>query len=179
MPQSMSEVKQFRKTLPVAQTIMAVLFGGWGLWQRNEFLSHSGLGWNSTLQFHVWPWPFKFAAVANMPAFLAGALLTWPIGSMWPRLSESAQLAPSLLFVAMLWYWIGAWLDNLCSISSMADKFAARVWISILFFLGLCAVLAYIPTSYTSYLPYGVMLWAIIGVVIVASRYALARKHSS
>src|ERR1700690_660971 len=175
----MSEVKQFRKALPVAQTILAAFFGGWGLWQRNQILSRSWFGWNSTAQFHVWPWPFKFAAVVNMPAFLAGALLTWPIGLAGPRLSESTQLSPSLIFGALLWYWIGVWLDNLCSRSNAAGKFAARIWISILFFFGVCAALAYMARLYASYLPYGVLLWAIIAVGIVASRYTFARKHSS
>jgi hypothetical protein len=60
---------QFRTVLPVLQTVLAVLFGGWGLWLRNSilgkpFLENSTL-WNSTARFHVWP--FKFAAIMNMP----------------------------------------------------------------------------------------------------------------
>jgi len=101
--------------LPVFQVALAGFFGGWGLWQRNEILNHDylfGIGWNSTARFHVWPWPFKFAAISNLPAFLAGLLLSWPIGAASPELHEATQLAPSLLFVGVLWYGIGSWMDR-------------------------------------------------------------------
>src|SRR5215469_8774463 len=64
---------RFRQILPASQVPLAALFGGWGLWQRNQILSHDylfGIGWNSTARFHVWPWPYKFAAVTNFPALL-------------------------------------------------------------------------------------------------------------
>ena len=68
---------QFRKLLPITQTVLAAFFGGWGLWLRNEYLSHySPFGWNSTERFHVWPWPYKFAVVSNMPALFAGGLIS-------------------------------------------------------------------------------------------------------
>src|SRR5258705_8498642 len=106
----MTHRKQFRRILPIAQVMLAGLFGGLGLWQRNQILSHDylfGIGWNTTARFHVWPWPFKFAVISNLPAFLAGLLLSWPIGAVRPELHEAVQLAPSLLFVLVLWYWIG------------------------------------------------------------------------
>jgi len=111
----MTQGKQFCRMLPVFQVALAGFFGGWGLWQRNEILNHDylfGIGWNSTARFHVWPWPFKFAAISNLPAFLAGLLLSWPIGAASPELHEATQLAPSLLFVGVLWYGIGSWMDR-------------------------------------------------------------------
>ena len=103
---------QLRKVLPISQTLLAVAFGGWGLWERFTFINDSWLGWNSTLRFHVWPWPFKFAVVQNIPAFLIGLLLSWPIDSFEPGLPEWVSLLPSLLLVPLLWYLIGAWLDR-------------------------------------------------------------------
>jgi hypothetical protein len=103
---------QLRKVLPISQTLLAVAFGGWGLWERITSINDSWLGWNSTLRFHVWPWPFKFAVVQNIPAFLIGLLLSWPIDSFKPGLPEWVSLLPSLLLVPLLWYLIGAWLDR-------------------------------------------------------------------
>src|ERR1035438_1810813 len=48
---------QFCRILPASQVALAALFGGWGLWQRNQILSHDylfGTGWNSTARFHIW-----------------------------------------------------------------------------------------------------------------------------
>ena len=103
---------QLRKVLPISQTVLAVAFGGWGLWERITSINDSWLGWNSTLRFHVWPWPFKFAVIQNIPAFLIGLLLSWPIDFFKPGLPEWVSLLPSLLLVPLLWYLIGAWLDR-------------------------------------------------------------------
>jgi hypothetical protein len=66
---------QFRRVLPALQTAVAVSFGGWGLWLRNSALSQPFFNstlWNSTAAYHVWPWPFRFAAILNVPAFVIG-----------------------------------------------------------------------------------------------------------
>src|SRR3981189_2595427 len=104
---------QLRKVLPISQTLLAVAFGGFGLRERITSINDSWLGWNSTLRFHVWPWPFKFAVVQNIPAFLIGLVLSWPIDSSKPGLPEWVSLLPSLLLVPLLWYLIGAcWTGN-------------------------------------------------------------------
>jgi len=82
---------------------------------RGEVLSHAWLGWNSTAQFHVWSWPFKFAAILNMPAFLAGLLLSLPLEALWPELPESVSYLPVLLFVPVLWYLVGRALHGVIS----------------------------------------------------------------
>jgi hypothetical protein len=107
---------RFRTILPFVHCGSAALFGGWGLWQRSAILSRpflegQTLG-DSTARFHVWPWPYKFAVVANLPAFLAGLMSAWPVSSMWPKLPESAQLVPSLLCAVILWRWVGSRLDR-------------------------------------------------------------------
>ena len=139
------------------------------MWQRNYILSHAFLGWNSTARFHVWPWPFKFAAVLNMPAFLGGLLLSWPLERLWHITSEFLLCSPSLFLVVLLWYCMGRYLDGIANASPV--KFAFRVpflWALIVSFMGVSAVLAYLDTSYTSYLPYGVMLWIAVGTCILA-----------
>ena len=107
----MASKAQFCRILPASQVALAAAFGGWGLWQRNQILSHDylfGTGWNSTARFHVWPWPYKFTAISNLPALFAGLLLTIPISAIKPTLSETLQLAPTLVFVFLLWVRVGA-----------------------------------------------------------------------
>ena len=177
----MAQGMQFRKVLPILQTVLAMFFGGWGLWLRNEILSHSWMGWNSTARFHVWPWPFKFAAISNMPALLAGSLLSWPIGTLRPGLPESVQISPALLFVPLLWYWVGSWLDRRWGMMDKAGHGAKGPWILLLFFTLVCAVGASVPITslalYTSYLPYGMAVWMIVGLGMAAS--AIYRKLAS
>jgi len=155
--------------LPILQTFVAALFGGLGLWQRSYTLNHAVFGWNSDAVYHVWPWPYKFAAVLNMPALLAGILIAWPISDVWPTLSEAAQFSPALLFVALLWYYIGRHMDQI--VSAPASPRALRVatlWTSIFIFVVISAGLAYLHTSYTSYLPYGILLWSVVGFCVLA-----------
>ena len=108
----MVQEAHFRKLLPIAHTFVAAVFGGWGLLLRDSMIRNS-LGWNSTLRFHVWPWPFKFAAILNMPALIVGGLVSWPLDSLRPGLPESVAVLPTLLFVPLLWYWVGSWETEL------------------------------------------------------------------
>jgi hypothetical protein len=172
----MAHGNQFRRVLPISQTALTMLFGGWGLWLRNSILSRPFWGdstwWDSTLRFHVWPWPFKFAAILNMPAFLASLLVSWPIDSLRPGLPEWISLSPSLLIVPLLWYWIGSWLDRRCSVTDRTRNPVRRAWILLLFFTVVGAVEASIPRNvggYVSYLPFGIVLWIAVGFG-VASR---------
>src|SRR5215468_4420087 len=67
----------FRQLLPVVLTPTSAVFGGIGLLQRSAILSKpvwGGTLWHTTARFHIWPWPYKFAAMLNLPAFLAGLL---------------------------------------------------------------------------------------------------------
>jgi hypothetical protein len=168
----------FHKILPLSQTIVAIVFGGWGLWLRDSIISKSWLGWNSTLPFHVWPWPFKFAAILNMPAFLAGGLLSWSLDALRPGLPESISILPVLLFVPLLWYWIGSWLGQ----RSRADKNRngnKRQWILLLVFTAICAGASSVPAKlggYISYVPLGIAIWVIAVIGMKAS--TISRKQN-
>jgi hypothetical protein len=170
---------QFRKVLPVSQSVVAVFFGGWGLWQRNEILSHAWLGWNSTARFHVWPWPFKFAAIANMPAFFVGLLLAWPLDALRPGLPEWVSYLPVLLLIPLLWYLVGSWLDKRSSAGK--NKSAKKgEWILLLLFIAVCAAASSMPTnvgSYTNYLEFGTVNWMTVAIGMTA--YAAIRKYKS
>ena len=88
----------FRKVLPVLQTVAALIFGGWGLWLRNQAITN-GLGWHSTMVFHVWPWPLKFALILNMPALLLGFALLVPTDTLGLGVPDWVGYLVSVLFV--------------------------------------------------------------------------------
>jgi hypothetical protein len=166
----MDRESHFRKILPTLQTIVAVAFGGWGLWVRNAILSRPFVlgmtGWESTARFHVWPWPYKFAAVLNMPALLAGALVSWPFNALLPVLSGSLSVLLTLLFVFFLWYWIGSWLDQ----GRFAHKSKSGVkgqWTLVVAFVAICAAASSIPQSiggHVSFFPAGILIWLIAAI---------------
>lgn len=157
----------FRKILPICQTAATAFFGVWGLWQRSAILSRPfpfwTTGWQTTARFHVWPWPYKYAVVSNFPAFLAGLLSSWPIEAAYPKLPEIALLAPSLLFVFVLWSWVGAWLDNRWTVTEKLP------WVALAFFAVACLCGALLPSryaGYTGFLPYGLLVWLVMAALI-------------
>jgi hypothetical protein len=155
--------RRFRWFLPASQVPLAALFGGWGLWLRDQILSHDylfGTGWNSTARFHVWPWPFKFAVVTNTPAFLCWGLVSWPLGERWPNAPETAMAAPCLLFVALLWFAVGRWIDKHC------DSRIRLIWGSLLGFTLICAAGAAVNST-TFYLVWGALVWIVVGCATV------------
>jgi len=161
---------KFRKVLPVHQTVIAISFGGWGLWIRNSTLSRPFLGdstdWDTTLRFHVWPWPFKFAAILNMPAFLAGGLLSLPLDYLRPGVPEWVSTLPVLLFVFLFWYWVGRRADKNLIIEKNLNN-ARRIWFLLLLLVLVCAAAA--STSgfvggYTSWVVFGLGIWLVIAI---------------
>jgi hypothetical protein len=171
---------QFSRILPIAETFLSLLFGGWGLWIRNSFLSQRFLNstlWNTTASFHVWPWPFKFAVVQNVPAFVIGLLISWPVDRFRPGLPEWISILPALLFVPLLWYSIGSWLDQRRSADNKRNS-VSRKWIPLAVFTAICAAASSIPESiggYVSYLPIGILVWITFGIAALAD----SRKRKS
>lgn len=167
---------QFRSVSPILQTVLAVFFGGRGLWLRNSILSRPFLGtytgWDTTLRFHVWPWPLKFAVILNMPAFLAGGLLAWPREYLRPGLPEWVTALPVLLVIPLFWYWVGSWADR--NINERAR------WILLPVFILLCAAASSISEyvgGHTSYVLFGIAIWSI--VIVGAKAFAGLRKRNS
>lgn len=160
------QTKRFRVLLPLVQCPLAVLFGGVGLWQRSAILSRpffDGALWDTTARYHVWPWPFKLAVVMNTPAFLCWALVSGPLSQRWPMAPEAAMAAPSLLFVALLWFAVGRWIDRHWS---WVERSATRwVWGFLLGFTLLSAAGASVAST-TFYLLWGVCLWLVAGCAI-------------
>lgn len=155
---------RFRVVLPIVEAVIAALFGAIGLWQRSAILSHPFFEgqtmWDTTARFHVWPWPYKFAAILNLPAFFGGLLMTIPIGAIRPTLPEAVQIAPTLVFVWMLWHWIGSRFDRRWT---AADK---APWIAVLIFTLVSFGGAFAHLGYTGFLPYGLLVWVIALVAI-------------
>jgi hypothetical protein len=164
---TMSPEKQFRRILPVLQTLIAILFGGWGEWHRIQMINRS-LGWESTVVSHIWPWPLKLAVILNMPALLIVALIEWPINSLWPNLPEYLQLLPVILLVALLWYVIGRWLEPRSGTIDPAGNSKKLLWAMVLFFVLFCAVGA-ARASASSMLLYGLRAWIAAGVGMSAT----------
>ncbi len=157
---------QFRYVLPIAQTFLAALFGGIGLWERNRILSQpffgDNIGWDTTLRFHVWPWPFKLAAITNMPAFLLGTLPEWLIEQFWPQ-PEIREAAVALFFVPILWYIVGVRLDRLSALRG-APYGSRAAWAFLLIFatasvFGASALDRYMGFLYVGFIPYGIAVW--------------------
>ena len=159
---------QFRRILPIAQTALAIVFGSWGLFLRKTIISTSQLGWNSTLRFHVWPWPLKFAVIQNAPALIVGSLMSIPIAKLWPEASEWFSYLPSLFLVPLLWWLIGSWVDRECEFRTTTGRPTFWPWIllsivTIVSLLG--AVLSeVVSTSYTAFVPFAIALWIILGI---------------
>jgi hypothetical protein len=169
----------FRKILPPLSTIVAFVLGEWGLWLRSVIIRNS-LAWDSTIRFHSWPWPFKFAAVLNLPAILAGLLLSWPLDALRPGFPELISFLSVLLFVPLLWYWVGTWLDQRIG-GNMHGNARARRWLLLLVFGVVCAATSSIPpkvAGYTSYLPFGIVIW-MTAVAGVTASTIVSRKHKS
>jgi hypothetical protein len=166
----MAQRTQFRKVLPISQTVLATICGGWGLWLRNSVLSRpfwgNSTGWDSTLRFHYWPWPFKFAAILNVPAFLASGLLSRPLNYLRPGLPEWVSALPVLLLVPLLWYWVGAWADKNIKFGQSANSERER-WIVFLFFILVCVAASSIPdhvAGYTGYMVFGIAIWLVMAI---------------
>jgi hypothetical protein len=127
----------------------------------------------------VWPWPYKFAVVLNMPAFLIGLLLSWPLDALRPGFPESVSLLPALLFIPLLWYLAGLWLDKRSS-AGQNKRARNRDWVMLLLFIAVCAAVASIPSSVSGYLNYlesGAVMWVTVAVGLTAS--ATIRKYKS
>ena len=163
----MIQLRQFSRMLPLLQTALAISFGGWGLWLRNSILSRpffgTSTGWDSTMRFHVWPWPLKFAVILNMPAFLAGALLTLPLDFLWPRSAAWVSALLTLFVIAFIWYRVGLWADKNLS--------ARGRWILLPLFILVCAAAS--STSehvggYTNFLLFGIAIWALVSIAAKA-----------
>lgn len=181
---------QFRGVLPVVQTTIAALFGGCGLWLRNAALSarfFDSTLWNSTASFHVWPWPYRFAATLNLPAVLLGFLVSAPIGLARRQGPEWLFYLPSLLTVPLLWYFLGFWLDRQPFRGSDALHGNARGWVVFLFFALTCFVISLIPYNPYRDLPLnftelGVLLWILVAVAMaifsVRRKFAIRRNSA-
>ncbi len=166
----MSREIYFRKILPPLGTILVVVLGEWGLWVRGTIIRNS-LAWDSTVRFHTWPWPLKFAAVLNLPAILAGLLVSWPLDALKPDFPELISFLSVLLFAPLLWYRIGAWLDRRISGNAHGNA-RTRGWILLLAFGVSCAATSSVPPNfagYTSYLPFGIAFWMTVVVGMTAS----------
>lgn len=166
----MAPETQFRRFLPIVQCMVAAAFGGLGLWQRSVILSQRAWGeqtlWETTARFHVWPWPYKFAVMLNMPAFLGGTLLAGPLSVMGAKLSEIAEMGATLALVPLLWFWVGRRLDRR---SGQADRLAnSRVpWVFLMVFLIVCLGGALLPLGYVGFLPLGIALWMVAAPALV------------
>jgi hypothetical protein len=172
---------QFRKALPVFQSAIAIFCGGWGLWVRNAVLNRpfgDSSGWDSTLRFHFWPWPFKFTAILNMPAFLAGFTLSWPLEHFRPGVPEWVSSLSVLIFIPPLWYWVGSWADKRISSEQNIGGKEAR-WILLLLFLLVCAAASTISEifgGHTDYVEFGILIWMITAICM--KTYAGLRKRN-
>jgi hypothetical protein len=160
---------RFRIWFAVIGTAIAEGFGAVGLWQRSHILSRPFfIGqtlWDSTARFHVWPWPFKVAAIWAFPAFFGGSIVMMPVNLFIGRFPEAAELLPSGALALLLWYWVAARLERY--------PLAIR-WTWLGGFLVLSFTGALLPLGYTGWLPFGVLAWCIATVLLRRQHYVKA-----
>jgi hypothetical protein len=137
------------------QTIVAACVGGLGIWQRNQILNKPFFEGqtlrDTTAAFHVWPWPYKFAAIYNLPAVLGTGLLLVPTRLLWKNAPGLLDVTISLLLVFSLWYWVGAHVQLSWRSIALLGAFATAALVG-----------AFLPLGYSGFLPFGVLLWLLV-----------------
>jgi hypothetical protein len=159
---------RFRLLVAVSGTAIAEAFGAVGLWQRSRILSQPLLSatlWDSTARFHVWPWPFKFAAIWALPAFISGSIVMIPVRLLLTTLPEAAELVPTGASALILWFWVASRLEGYSP---------AIRWTSFGVFFALSLIGAFLPLGYTGWLiPYGALAWCIAALMLRRSPRSL------
>jgi hypothetical protein len=159
---------RLRIFLSVGQFVCAGLFGGIGLWERlstlNQTIGNAPL-WEATAPLHLWPLPYKFAAILNMPAALAGMLFSAFASASGPVVSEVVGGIVSLVLTLPLWYWIGFRFDCTREAKNSGDF---SFWL----FLSTIVILSFLGAFYfgpIDYLLWGIVLWlaAALGVAVL------------
>jgi hypothetical protein len=161
---------RFRFLIAITGTIMAEAFAAVGLWQRNHILSQSFfMGttlWESTARFHVWPWPYRFAAILALPAFIGGSMVMLPFRLFVHNIPEAADLLPTAALSLLLWYWVASKLEAYTPVTR---------WTSLCVFLALSLAGAFLPLGYTGWLiPYGALAWCIAAFVLRRAQGGIA-----
>jgi hypothetical protein len=159
---------RFRLLTATAAMIIAEGFGAVGLWERNHILSQPFfMGaplWESTARFHVWPWPYKLAAIWALPAFIGSSIVMVPIRLLLPALPEAAELLPAGAFVLLLWYWV----------ASRLERYSPAIrWASLSVFLALSLIGALLPLGYTGWVPYGALMWCVAALLLRRSPHSV------
>lgn len=155
----MARIARFRMLLPIIQCGLTLLFGGIGLSQRIRILNGPFIDgqslWDTTATYHVWPWPLKFAVASNLPALAASVLFFYPFQRLVPGPHPFLDIFMVLLFVALLWYWVGAHADRRWTRN---DKLP---WFAFFIFVLVCLAGAFLPLGPTGYVPYALMVWVL------------------
>ena len=136
-------------------------FGSVGVWQRSHVLSQPFLMgqtlWDTTARFHVWPWPFKVAAIWAFPAFFGGAIVMVPVNFLLRSLPEAWELLPTGVSALLLWYWAASKLE-------WYSPTARWAWLGTLFALSLTG--AILPLGYTGWLSFGALVWCVAALLL-------------
>lgn len=153
---------RFRLLIAIAGTGVVEAFAAVGLWQRNHILNQpffmGTTMWESTARFHVWPWPYKFAAILALPAFIGGWIAMVPFRLLLPTIPEAVDLLPTGALALLLWYWVASRLEMYSPVTR---------WASLGVFLALSLAGAFLPLGYTGWLiPYGALAWCVATLML-------------
>jgi len=113
-----------------------------------------------------------------MPAFLVGLTLSWSLDHLRPGLPEWVSSLPVLIFIPLLWYWVGSCSDKRISSEQNIGGKRAR-WILLLLFLLVCPAAASISEMFgghTDFVESGILIWMI--ALICVKTYAALRKRN-
>lgn len=165
---------RFRLLIAFTGTVIGQAFAAVGLWQRNHILSQpffmGTTMWESTARFHVWPWPYKFAAILALPAFVGGWIAMVPFRVLLPTIPEAIDLLPTAALSLLLWYWVASRLEKYSPVTR---------WTSLAIFVALSLTGAFLPLGYTGWLiPYGALAWCFAALMLWRAK-ASRREHPS
>ena len=146
----------------------------WASPQRNHILSQpffmGTTMWESTARFHVWPWPYKFAAILALPAFVGGWIAMVPFRVLLPTIPEAIELLPTAALSLLLWYWVASRLEKYSPVTR---------WTSLIIFVAVSLTGAFLPLGYTGWLiPYGALAWCFAALMLRRAK-ASRREHPS
>ncbi|HWR13338.1 MAG TPA: hypothetical protein VN577_00810 [Terriglobales bacterium] len=173
----------YRRLLPVAQLTLYFALLGIGYFQLPpQALAQEHRTFTPVSPSNI-PTAWKVAVALNVPAMVCGALLT---SILYPHGTELFVLLFSAPFVALLWHFIGRWLDYQFHILPRPPKTTTRIILAvnglIIGTFGIISGFVSVPDTRSSE-PTGpvvmTLIWSALLIIMCATALFRSRNHRS